>query len=188
MLFSSSFWSATSGGQPTRKDRLPRRQNREPFFQAAGGDVQQRPGFDVSPSRRAISVAVPGPAGQVNGLGAERLGFALAFRRDGDDKFRAFAHEQRQFPDGVAMAGVNKLGFAGRIRVFIHRLGGFEQQGVDGFRDGAFAVGFGRQVFKGAGFPRQNSPEGDLAARALGLGVESIRRFANHSFPRAGRA
>ena len=59
-------------------------------------------------------------------------------------------------------------------RPFVHRLRGFEQQGVDRFDDGALAVGLGGQIFKRAGFPGQNSPERRLAARALGFGVNQF--------------
>ena len=176
MLFFKNV-PVASGGQPTRKRSVAAVQHQHLTFQIVTGDVQERAGFKTVAEAFGDFGGAARPMAELLGglrLRAERFRFALAFGRHGDDKFRAFAREQRKFPNGFSVGGLlDGTGLDG-ISGFIHRLRGFEQQGVDGFVNGALAVRFGGQIFKRAGFPRENPAERRLAARAFGFGVNQF--------------
>ena len=140
------------------------------------GDVRKRSGFDPFPKTFGGFDGPACPFGERLGrLRAHGFDFALAFGWHNDDEFRAFAREQRKFPNGFSVSGLlDGTGLDG-ISGFINRLRGFEQQGIDGSGDGVFAPGFGGQIFKRAGLPCENSEERRLAARAFGF---SVNQFA----------
>ena len=82
--------------------------------------------------------------------------------------------------------GVNELGFAGRICVFVHGLRGFEEQGVDGFGDGAFAVRVRRADFQTCRISTQESGGTPLRRARPRPRRQSIRRPGSTIFATSG--
>ena len=144
-------------------------------FQILAGDVGERSGPQALAEAAGNFFSAPRPAGDgLHALRANGFGFTLAGGRHGENKIRAFTRELRQQPDVLAVAGALNGIRLHRIGCLIERLGGFEQQGVDGFLNGALAVRFGGQIFKRAGFPGDNAQKGRFPARAFRFGINQF--------------